>query len=88
VYGDGRAHSDGHGVTGMGSAVKFIPRPIVIGFTNGIAILIASTQIKDFFGLKLEKVPGVFCRHGSVGAEFSHNLDEATLLVSAPSPSS
>src|SRR2546421_11508439 len=36
------------GLTGMGSAVKFIPRPIVIGFTNGIAILIASTQIKDF----------------------------------------
>ncbi len=48
------------GLTGMGSAVKFIPRPIVIGFTNGIAILIASTQIKDFFGLKLDKVPGEF----------------------------
>src|SRR6516225_8032780 len=48
------------GVTGMGSAVKFIPRPIVIGFTNGIAILIASTQIKDFFGLHIDKVPGVF----------------------------
>src|SRR5450432_2310445 len=39
------------GATGMGSAVKCIPRPIVIGFTNGIAVLIASTQIKDFFGL-------------------------------------
>jgi sulfate permease, SulP family len=38
------------GVTGMGSAVKFIPRPIVAGSTNGIAILIASTQVKDFFG--------------------------------------
>jgi sulfate permease, SulP family len=48
------------GATGMGSAVKFIPRPIVIGFTNGIAILIASTQIKDFFGLQVDKVPGVF----------------------------
>jgi len=48
------------GVTGMGSAVKFIPRPIVIGFTNGIAILIASTQVKDFLGLKLDKVPGEF----------------------------
>jgi sulfate permease, SulP family len=48
------------GVTGMGSAVKFIPRPVVIGFTNGIAVLIASTQIKDFFGLKLAKVPGEF----------------------------
>src|SRR3984893_4477977 len=37
------------GATGMGTAVKFIPRPVVIGFTNGIAVLIASTQIKDFF---------------------------------------
>src|SRR6185295_695502 len=36
------------GLTGLGSAVKFIPRPVVIGFTNGIAVLIASTQIKDF----------------------------------------
>src|ERR1700721_400399 len=32
------------GIAGMGTAVKFIPRPVVIGFTNGIAILIASTQ--------------------------------------------
>ncbi|MBI5281470.1 MAG: STAS domain-containing protein [Candidatus Solibacter usitatus] len=48
------------GLTGMGSAVKFIPRPIVIGFTNGIALLIASTQIKDFFGLRIEEVPGEF----------------------------
>lgn len=48
------------GVTGLGTAVKFIPRPVVVGFTNGIAILIASTQIKDFLGLKLDKVPGVF----------------------------
>jgi SulP family sulfate permease len=48
------------GLTGAGSAIKFIPRPIVIGFTNGIALLIASTQIKDFFGLKIEKVPSEF----------------------------
>src|SRR5580692_1336247 len=41
------------GLTGLGNAVKFIPRPIVIGFTNGIALLIAATQIKDFFGLKV-----------------------------------
>src|SRR6202047_3467084 len=47
------------GVTGLGTGVKFIPRPVVIGFTNGIAVLIASTQIKDFFGLHLDKVPGV-----------------------------
>ena len=34
---------------------KFIPRPVVIGFTNGIAVLIASTQIKDFFGLQIDR---------------------------------
>src|SRR5437764_11393392 len=48
------------GATGMRSAVKFIPRPVVLGFTNGIAVLIASTQVKDFFGLHLAKVPGEF----------------------------
>jgi SulP family sulfate permease len=48
------------GATSMGSAVKFIPRPVIIGFTNGIAILIASTQIRDFFGLQIDKIPGVF----------------------------
>src|SRR5215467_5696594 len=39
------------GLTGLGAAVKFIPRPVVIGFTNGIAVLIASTQVKDLLGL-------------------------------------
>ncbi|MCW5965816.1 MAG: SulP family inorganic anion transporter [Bryobacterales bacterium] len=48
------------GITGMGSAIQFIPRPVVIGFTNGIAVLIASTQLKDFFGLTIEKVPDAF----------------------------
>ena len=48
------------GLTGLGTAVKFIPRPVVVGFTNGIAVIIASTQIKDFFGLKIDKVPGDF----------------------------
>jgi SulP family sulfate permease len=48
------------GLTGLGAAVRFIPRMVVIGFTNGIAILIASTQIKDFFGLKTPAVPSEF----------------------------
>jgi SulP family sulfate permease len=48
------------GVTGLGKAVQFIPRPVVMGFTNGIAVLIASTQIRDFFGLRLEHNPGEF----------------------------
>jgi len=45
------------GVTGTGSAVKYIPRPVIIGFTNGIAIVIASTQLRDFLGLTID-VPG------------------------------
>jgi SulP family sulfate permease len=48
------------GLTGLGAAVKFIPRPVTIGFTNGIALLIASTQIKDFLGLKTETDPSAF----------------------------
>src|SRR5262245_4913562 len=48
------------GVTGLGTAVKYIPRPVVVGFTNGIAVLIASTQIKDFLGLDVDAVPGDF----------------------------
>lgn len=48
------------GLTGLGSAVKFIPRPIVIGFTNGIALLIASTQFKDFLGMKTAENPSEF----------------------------
>ena len=59
------------GVTGMGSAVKYFPRPVIVGFTNGIAILIASTQIKDFFGLRLDQVPGdFFHRMKALGGSF------------------
>jgi len=48
------------GFTGLGTAVKYIPRPVTIGFTNGIALLIASTQIKDFLGEKTPPVPSEF----------------------------
>src|SRR5437588_4048191 len=70
------------GATGMGSAVKFIPRPVVLGFTNGIAVLIASTQIKDFFGLHVAKVPGEFwLRIKVLAAGFSTWSPRATLLA-------
>jgi SulP family sulfate permease len=72
------------GATSMGSAVKFIPRPVVIGFTNGIAVLIASTQIKDFFGLHLEKVPGEFwLRIKALVASSPTWSPTATLLAAA-----
>jgi sulfate permease, SulP family len=44
------------GFAGMGTMIKFIPYPVTIGFTCGIAVLIASTQIKDFFGLQIAQV--------------------------------
>jgi SulP family sulfate permease len=58
------------GITGMGSVVKFIPRPVTIGFTNGIAILIASTQVKEFLGVGLAENSGEFL--GRMEAVWAH----------------
>ncbi len=70
------------GLTGLGTAVKYIPRPVVIGFTNGIAVLIASTQIKDFFGLRIDKMPGDFLgRMQSIVTHWSTLSPSATLLA-------
>ena len=44
----------------LGTVIKFIPYPIIVGFTAGIAVTIFSTQIKDFFGLTMETIPGNF----------------------------
>lgn len=72
------------GLAGMGSAIKFIPRPIVVGFTNGIAILIASTQVKDFFGLQIAKVPGEFTQRLLAFASHLRTLNyDAALLAAA-----
>jgi SulP family sulfate permease len=62
------------GVTGLGSAVKYIPRPVVVGFTNGIAVVIASTQLKDFFGLHIEQVPGNFLGRLEAVAQNFHTI--------------
>jgi sulfate permease, SulP family len=48
------------GLTGMGSAIRFIPRPVVIGFTNGIAVIIATTQLREFLGLTMTRMPDDF----------------------------
>jgi len=48
------------GLTGLGVAVRFLPRSVVVGFTNGIALLIASTQLRDLFGLHIAAPSGVF----------------------------
>ena len=72
------------GVTGMGTAVKYLPRPVVIGFTNGIAVLIASTQIRDFFGLRLDAVPSAFAARMSALAHAAATVSwPATVLGAA-----
>jgi len=48
------------GVAKFGSIIKFIPHPVTVGFTSGIAVIIFSSQIKDFFGLNIQKVPAAF----------------------------
>ena len=68
------------GITGLGSAVKFIPRPVVVGFTNGIAILIASTQVRDFFGLSANNVPSAFVPRMEV---LAHNFGSISYAATA-----
>jgi SulP family sulfate permease len=64
------------GLTGLGAAVQYIPRPVTVGFTNGIAILIASTQIKEFLGLRMGATPSAFL---SRMAAIAHGLPTIAL---------
>ncbi len=48
------------GIARLGAVIKFIPHPLIIGFTSGIALLIFSSQMKDFFGLQMGAVPADF----------------------------
>ena len=73
------------GVTGLGTAVKFIPRPVTIGFTNGIALLIASTQIKDFLGLTTPAVPSNFFGRMQVLLAHIGTEDWPTVMVAITS---
>jgi SulP family sulfate permease len=71
--------------TGLGTAVKFIPRPIVIGFTNGIAVLIVSTQIKDFLGLTMAEVPSEFLERLRAYAAAIDTVDVPTVGLASAS---
>jgi len=71
------------GATGLGTAVRFIPRAVTIGFTNGIAILIASTQIRDFLGLHAGPVPSEFIPRMRTLAAHLNTVDPMTALVGA-----
>ena len=71
------------GVTRMGAVVKYLPRPVVIGFTNGIAVLIASTQIRDFFGLQIARLPSEFAARMEALAQNFGTLSPAATLFGA-----
>ena len=75
----------GLGLTGLGTAVRYIPRPIVIGFTNGIALLIASTQIKDFLGLKMKENPSEFFARLRALAQHIGTADVITVALATAS---
>ena len=64
------------GLTGTGTAVRFIPRPVVTGFTGGIAVTIASTQLQDFFGITLarRRARRVHRPHPRAGAARRHRV--------------
>lgn len=69
------------GLFRLGTIIKFIPYPIVVGFTAGIALTIFSTQINDFFGMGLRDLPGDFIsKWGVYFANVSH-VDLATMAV-------
>ncbi len=69
------------GLTGLGSAVKYIPRPVTIGFTNGIAVLIASTQVKDFLGLRTPAVPSDFLSRLELLLHYASTASLETIAV-------
>ena len=71
------------GLFKLGTLVRFIPIAVIIGFTNGIAVLVALSQVKDFLGLRIEKMPGDF--FGILGAlwQHAHTLNPWALGVAA-----
>ena len=73
------------GITGLGTAVKYIPRPVTIGFTNGIALLIASTQIRDFLGEKTPPVPSEFLARMGMLLHYVGTTRWQTIAVAATS---
>jgi sulfate permease, SulP family len=71
------------GVARLGAAIKFIPHPVIVGFTSGIAVIIFSSQVKDLLGLRVDNVPAEFIpRWRALGAHFG-SVDGPTLAVAA-----
>ena len=69
------------GLARMGQLIRFIPVTVVIGFTNGIAVVIFLAQIKDFFGLRIDNLPAEFFGRIKTLAANAHTLDLPTLAL-------
>ncbi|XKM13428.1 C4-dicarboxylic acid transporter DauA [Orbaceae bacterium ac157xtp] len=69
------------GVLRLGRLIEYIPLPVVLGFTSGIAITIATMQIKDFFGLTIEQMPETYVGKVSAIATSLHTTHLPDLLV-------
>ncbi|GAU78111.1 SulP family inorganic anion transporter [Fusibacter sp. 3D3] len=69
------------GVLKLGSLIKFMPYPITTGFTSGIAVVIFSSQIKDFFGLSIEEVPTEFVEKWRVYFENFNTFHKESALI-------
>ena len=62
----------GFGLARLGAAIKFIPHPVVVGFTSGIAVIILSSQVKDLLGLRMGEVPATFVtKWAAYGSHFT-----------------
>ena len=73
------------GIFRLGTLVRFIPIAVIIGFTNGIAFLIALSQIKDFFGLQIEKMPAQFFQVVPALYQAADTVNPAALILACAS---
>jgi SulP family sulfate permease len=73
------------GIARLGAAIKFIPHPVVVGFTSGIAVIIFSSQVKDLLGLAVDKVPADFIPRWRVLGAHIGSVDGPTVIVAAAS---
>lgn len=73
----------GMGFARFGNYLKFIPYPLVVGFTSGIALIIFSSQVKDFFGLQIESLPADFVSKWAVYAGHAGSINLVALGIGA-----
>lgn len=73
------------GLARLGSVIKFIPYPVVVGFTTGIALIIFSSQVKDFFGLQMASVPSEFIEKWIAFGEHAFTINYYAFAVAAGS---